>query len=39
MCGRFTQNYTGEEVHAFLKVFGARRESLWSKFLLAQEFW
>jgi putative SOS response-associated peptidase YedK len=22
MCGRFTQNYTWEEVYAFLKVFG-----------------
>ena len=25
MCGRFTQNYTWEEVHAFLRVFGAPR--------------
>ena len=25
MCGRFTQNYTWEEVYAFLKVFGAPR--------------
>jgi len=24
MCGRFTQNYTWEEVYAFLAVFGAR---------------
>ena len=22
MCGRFTQNYTWEEVYAFLKMFG-----------------
>jgi putative SOS response-associated peptidase YedK len=25
MCGRFTQNYTWEEVYAFLKVFGTPR--------------
>jgi putative SOS response-associated peptidase YedK len=25
MCGRFTQNDTWEEVHAFLRVFGAPR--------------
>ena len=25
MCGRFTQHYTWEEVHAFLSVFGAPR--------------
>ena len=25
MCGRFTQNYTWEEVYAFLAVFGAPR--------------
>src|SRR5450755_3271449 len=25
MCGRFTQNYTWEEVHAFLNVFGTPR--------------
>ena len=25
MCGRFTQNYTWEQVHAFLSVFGAPR--------------
>jgi putative SOS response-associated peptidase YedK len=25
MCGRFTQHYTWEEVHAFLNVFGAPR--------------
>jgi putative SOS response-associated peptidase YedK len=25
MCGRFTQNYTWEEVHAFLRVFGTPR--------------
>jgi hypothetical protein len=24
-CGRFTQNYTWEEVYAFLKVFGTPR--------------
>jgi putative SOS response-associated peptidase YedK len=25
VCGRFTQNYTWEEVDAFLKVFGTQR--------------
>jgi hypothetical protein len=25
MCGRFTQHYTWEEVHAFLSVFGTPR--------------
>lgn len=25
MCGRFTQHYTWQEVHAFLSVFGAPR--------------
>ena len=25
MCGRFTQNYTWEEVYTFLKVFGTPR--------------
>jgi hypothetical protein len=25
MCGRFTQNYTWQEVHEFLSVFGAAR--------------
>jgi putative SOS response-associated peptidase YedK len=25
MCGRFTQNYTWDEVHAFLSVFGTPR--------------
>jgi hypothetical protein len=25
MCGRFTQNYTWEEVHDFLSVFGPAR--------------
>ena len=25
MCGRFTQNYSWEEVYAFLKVFGTPR--------------
>jgi putative SOS response-associated peptidase YedK len=25
MCGRFTQNYTWEEVYVFLKVFGTPR--------------
>jgi hypothetical protein len=25
MCGRFTQNYTWEEVYAFLKVFATPR--------------
>jgi putative SOS response-associated peptidase YedK len=25
MCGRFTQHYTLEEVHAFLSVFGTPR--------------
>ena len=25
MCGRFTQNYTWEEVYAFLNVFGTPR--------------
>ena len=25
MCGRFTQNYTWEEVYAFLRVFGTPR--------------
>lgn len=25
MCGRFTQNYTWEQVHAFLSVFGPPR--------------
>ena len=25
MCGRFTQHYTWQEVHAFLSVFGPPR--------------
>lgn len=25
MCGRFTQNYTWQEVHAFLSLFGVPR--------------
>ena len=25
MCGRFMQNYTSEQVHAFLSVFGPAR--------------
>jgi hypothetical protein len=28
MCGRFTQNYTSEQVHAFLSVFGPLRNLL-----------